>query len=75
MNRRKIPDWLILPLVLGLGVLFFVVGYWPDRSVTEGALGVFAGITSWAFWSFMEAVYHSGESRSEEERKNNFGLL
>jgi hypothetical protein len=71
MNRRKIPDWLIVLAILGLGFVFFLIAYWPGHSAIDGVLGVLGAIV----WFLMEWAVHSHDSHSEKERKNNFGLL
>src|SRR6266700_1862141 len=54
MNRKNMPGWLIVPVFLGLGVVFFFIGYWPDHSALEGALGVLAAIC----WFLIELAVH-----------------
>jgi hypothetical protein len=74
MGRKVIPDGLIVPAILGIGALLFVIGYWPDRSVMDGALTVLSVTASWAFWTFLEWIDH--RDQSEKERSGNrFGLL
>jgi uncharacterized membrane protein len=76
MNRKLIPDALIVPAILGFGVLFFAIGYWPDRSVMDGALAVLSGAVSCAFWTFLEWIYHRDQVEIEKERsRNHFGLV
>jgi hypothetical protein len=72
--NRKLPDALIVPAILGFGTLFFVIGYWPDRSVMDGALAVLGGTASCAFWTFMEWLGHR-EQTEKERAGNRFGLV
>ncbi len=74
MNRKLIPDALIVPAILVFGALFFAIGYWPDHSVMDGALAVLSSTASCAFWLFLEWIGH--RDQDEKERSgNHFGLL
>ena len=70
MYPRNISYWAFLPGVVALGVLFFTLNYFPDRSVLEGICG---GVVS-ALWFLGEWAY-SRDQRRSRNKGNNFGLV
>jgi len=48
MYPRNISYWAFLPGVVALGVLFFTLNYFPDRSVLEGICAAASRLSG--FW-------------------------